>query len=49
MKLLNWQIQTKIRYFSTKLEIAKSMLKDNIDKKIIIKHTGLTLEQIEEL
>ena len=30
-------------------ETARNMLKDNIDKKIIIKYTGLSLKEIEKI
>ena len=31
------------------LETARNMLKDNLDKKIIIKYTGLSLKEIEKI
>ena len=34
---------------SRNIEIAKNMLKDNIDISIISKYTGLSKEEIEEL
>ena len=33
----------------SKIEIAKSMLKDKLDIESIIKYTGLTKEEIEKL
>ncbi len=32
-----------------KIEIAKSMLKDNVDIEIISKYTNLTIEELEKL
>ena len=31
------------------LETARNMLKDNLDKKMIIKYTGLSLKEIEKM
>ena len=32
-----------------KMETAKNMLRDKMDKKIIIKYTGLTLKELEKI
>ena len=32
-----------------RMETAKNMLKDKMDKKTIIKYTGLTLKEIEKI
>ena len=31
------------------METAKNMLRDKMDKKIIIKYTGLTLKELEKI